>query len=294
MKLKMSGKLTQAIGVTTLALSGFGMPPAAQAVTVAISDTFTLNGTERMVGNELRGTVTEIGNRTWGVAGSQAVSPIFAAGGMVVGTTATSACTAFVPLSGLSSTYMSLQVDLNASGSPWAAVAFNGSATSMWSDNLLLTVNNSGGYVLYDNGLTYVTSGTAAIFTPDAFNQVRLDYDATANAVSAWINGVEIITNVSLGAYTPALNYAGFDFYAGAGAGKAVDNFQVAIIPEPVIGGLLLFGLGGFLTRRGVKVPDEVAVIGYDDEPLCLVVDNFLGRDGGSGGADRVIRRMVR
>lgn len=245
----MNRKLNQMMGVAAVAMGLLGLAASASADVVVISDTFTLNETTRKVGDPLNGTTTEVGSRTWNKPGVETYSPLFAAGNMVVGATATSAYTAFVPLTGISSTYFSLQMDLNTSGAAWAALAFNSSDASMWYPSLLLTVDKNGGYNLLDNNIAPIpgASGTAPIFTSGAFNNIQLSYYAPSNRVSIAINGVAVVNNLSLGAYTPALNYAGFDFYDGAG--KAVDNFQV-VIPEPVSASLLLLGLGGLLARR--------------------------------------------
>jgi len=247
----MNNKLTQMMGVATVAMGLLGLASNALADVVVISDTFTLTPTRTAL-SDLRGTVTEIGNRTWIPAGpaAETATPVFAAtGDMVIGTIHSS-YTAIVPLSGISSTYTSLQMDINPSGSPWAAAAFAPNSNSMWYSSLALTLDNGGNYNLYANGFaTQVATGTASNFTPDAFNTVYIGYYAPSNTVSAWINGTPVVNNASLGSFTPGLDYAGFYFYDGTG--KAVDNFQVAI-PEPVAASLLLLGLGGLLARRRV------------------------------------------
>ncbi len=245
----MNSKRSQMMGLAAVAVSLLGLAASASADVVVISDTFTLNETDRTVGADLRGTVTEVGNRTWIPAGpaGETQSPIFSTGGSVTGPAAAT-YTALVSLSGISSTYMSLQADINPAGGSWAGLAFNYSGDSMWYPSLLLVLDNGGGYTLFNSSIASIVGGTATVFTPNAFNNVQLSYYAPSNSVSISINGVGVVNNLDLGAYTPpALNYAGVEFYSGDG--KAVDNFQVAI-PEPVTAGLLLLGLGGLLARR--------------------------------------------
>jgi len=244
----MNNKRSQMMGIAVAAMGLLGLMPSVSADVVVISDTFTLNGTDRTVGAPLAGTVTEVGNRTWSLTGAETLSPTFATGGTVVGTPGF-ADNVLVSLSGISSAYTSVQADINPSGGAWAALVFNDNAGSMWYGSLMIILDNSGGYTLFKGNYagTVVATGTAPTFTPNALNQVQMAYYAPSNSVSAWINGVNIVNAVSLGAYTPVLNYAGLAFYDGTG--KEVDNFQVAI-PEPVTASLLLLGLGGLLARR--------------------------------------------
>jgi hypothetical protein len=245
----MNSKLSQMMGLAAVAVSLLGLAASASAGVVVISDSFTLNETDRTVGADLRGTTTEVGNRTWIPAGpaGETNSPVFATGDIVTGPAA-GAYTTLVSLSGISSTYTSLQADINPTGGSWAALTFNYSSDSMWYPSLLLILDNGGGYTLFNSSISPIVGGTATVFTPNAFNNVQLSYYAPSNSVNISINGVGVVNNLGLGAYTPpSLNYAGFDFYSGEG--KAVDNFQVAI-PEPVTASLLLLGLGGLLARR--------------------------------------------
>ena len=153
--------LDRLTGFAAVAISLMGLAPDTQsATTVVIADTFALAAPHRLAGTALAGTVTETGGRTWVTAGGETRSPVFAAGGVVTGSTA-AAYSALVPL-GFSGSLVSLQADLIPGGTPWAGVVFNHAAGSMWYDSLLLTLDNDRHYVLFADGVaTRVAGGTA-------------------------------------------------------------------------------------------------------------------------------------
>jgi hypothetical protein len=222
---------------------------------VLIADAFTTGATPRAVGEPLLGTTTPVGGATW-VGNS---SPLFMADNAVGNGTdpVPAAIVGFVSLASApaGNKIVTVQADADFRGNSWGSVQFSnvaGTTSDVFASDLLLyfsQVGTSGSYVIFANDFnTVVTSGNVTAIV--GANALQLSYDTASNTASAWINGNNVVNAVSLGAYTPVLNYAGFGAYDTVNHDATltrVDNFQVdvTVVPEP--GAISLLVLGGVL-----------------------------------------------
>lgn len=82
-----------------------------------------------------------------------------------------------------------------------------------------------------------------------------IEYNDTTNSANLTINGTQVVTNVSLGAFNPTFDSLGFTFQNPGGSNlgtnqMAVDDLEVQIVPEPASIGLMACGLI-LISRRG-------------------------------------------
>ncbi len=228
-----------------------------------ITDSFTLNGGTRVAGVSLNGLQTETGGVTW--EGRNAFT--FTADGTIVmplptppagGIETRIMSVPFVPAASLT---VSVQADIQpphlnnegpdvfgslgfclnptptgdpTPGHPYYDLGFyNTDPMGRGLGQLWAYLGKDGSWSLRANANAIVlASGSAPNFEPTSFNRMRITYDTVANTAALSINGTNVATGVSLGAFTPTIEHAGFFFHRLDGA--AVDNFAVQSVVPPM------------------------------------------------------------
>ena len=245
---KMNTKKISILASLTLlsAVTGFMVPNA--SATVIISDTFS--GTAP---NGLYGTTTPVGSAVW--VGNN-TPPIFTGANSVTNNSTHVSSLAVVALTAGYTTY-TISANANFTGNDWGTLQFsnNPSGSDIFSSSLTFLFNQQGtpSYNLYINGLgTRIATGHAGNST--GFNNLQLQYNATLDTASVFVNGTEVVASISLGAFTPDTTYAGFSFYSDTGhtaSDTQLSTFQIDAVPEPAAWSLLAFSLTTvFVLRR--------------------------------------------
>jgi hypothetical protein len=134
----------------------------------------------------------------------------------------------------------------------------------------IATTNSSGDFLLYllgvnasvglnfgsdSNGDQYVIYGpgiAGRVTLPgSSYNDYQLRYDASAEAMSLWINGTEYANNIYTNEHDTYLAYLGWGGGADVGNPLANWNSVSLTIPEPSSAALILLGGGAlFYLRR--------------------------------------------
>jgi hypothetical protein len=226
-----------------LLLAAFGVLLSMPATygTVLISDSFSLNSSNRQAGSSLPGTTTEVGGVTWSGDGSWK----FTAGGMVQ--SASGSTDASVPLS-LGSDPVTVSVDMDFAGNTTTSYGMLGlnyqTPTQPYLWTLWLFVRGNGQWALRQSG-TDLASGSG-LDTGAGLHELKIGYDAVTGLASAWYDGAALAADKALTA-PPAVVRAGFGTSIG---GLSADNFVIDVVPEPVTLALVALGAVALLRRR--------------------------------------------
>lgn len=207
---------------------------------VVISDSFSINPS-RAIASSVIGSNVEVGGKTWIHNGLDVSSPIIASspnGGAAIAQGSPGAPVSYstiVDLAGISSTQTAVQADLNPANSGWSAIIFSDTGGSMWNSSLMMLIDPVGKFSLYANHTsTFLTEAYAPTFHVGALNQLKMSYDSGGNTLTAWVNSVKVVDALTLGSYTPGLNYAGLTVNGASHAnGPTMDNFMVSIADPP-------------------------------------------------------------
>jgi hypothetical protein len=236
--------------------AGASLTGAPAHAAVIVSDTFTLNDSDRQAGDGLDGTQTEVGGATWAANGSL----VFTTDGDISSNATGSVRVATVAIGGPGALddIVSVKVDLNPAGAGNAAVGFTSNHGNFNNDdftNLWVTFSNGGTVTLRQNGDSALDQHNIAgesYFFASQLNTVEIIVNRQASKVDVVVNGTTVIDDfdvtLSSGAY---LNRAGFMITNPGTAGTPrVDNFEVSSVPEPASLGLMGLGLMLLTPRR--------------------------------------------
>ncbi|MBP1990110.1 LamG-like jellyroll fold domain-containing protein [Paenibacillus eucommiae] len=245
-------------------------PPVENPLPLTISDSFTLDGVNRIAGEALSGTVTEVGDRTW-EANSEFIFAGSGSGGYVT-STSSGTKTAFVPYVP-AGTMSSIEVDIKPFGmGGWSAVGFSKEASAFWgSGQIWMFLREDGYYNIWVNGTqNLLANGFIASFDPDEYTHLRLEHDAVMQTVSVWVNEDSIVNASNIGAiqgFTPDIKYAGFMVSAQTPNETAFKNFQVKGPAVPIEDPLPLtisdsFAVDGVNRTAGSELNDTKTEVG--------------------------------
>lgn len=92
------------------------------------------------------------------------------------------------------------------------------------------------------------TGGGPVSFVRDAWAEIRVDFDLTANTISQFYNGSLIASGTWSSTPASALALAAVDLYAGTGNAVYYDDMSVAPIPAPA--SIALTGAAGLIALR--------------------------------------------
>lgn len=240
-----SAKLRPAtLTIVSLAAAAVAVTTSLVQAKPLISDSFTLNQTDREAGDGLAGTSVEIGGVTWSAHPNLKFS---SDGGITDGVGGTGVRVATVPIGGGGAygNVVSVKADVNPAGVGSIGVGFinqhkdfrNGTAINLW-----VTLTHGGTWALRQNGDNTLQSGNIANaphFHQGELNTVELIVDRNAETVDLLINGVTTLDNFAVTLASDAyLNRAGFQLTQPSGGGQAnvprVDHFSAPGLPEIV------------------------------------------------------------
>lgn len=224
---------------------------------VAISDSFTLNGTDREAGDPLNGTMTEVGGATWTAGPSDPASLynlVFGTSGGVVSTGDT-ALQMSVPFSFSAYSSMgniaTISSVVNFDQGSWFAIAFNyGPVGPNFNGKVWMLVTPDGGYQIFNNGTsTFLGGGSVALNSGN--NTFSFTYnESTQTLISADINGASLLSNVGIAAGAP-IDTAMF-FWNGSGPDNLVSSISIDVVPEPSTTAMIV-AAGGALLVYGFR-----------------------------------------
>jgi hypothetical protein len=210
---------------------------------IIISDAFTNKSPNRDVGDPLNGTPTEVGGKIW-AANPQAV---FGYGHITVANPALndSYIGGFPFTIPADNPLATVEADVDVRGSNWIAVGFSYSAMGgYWGHaQLCILLHPSGLAEVFANATNNLLSRQPApVFYAAGFNKLKLEYNASAKTVSAWVNGNIVLNRYYLNIpnFSPNIQYAGFHVWNDNNAATLpqmkVDNFaasSASIVNQP-------------------------------------------------------------
>ena len=240
-------------------VAGIGrVAPARSAA--AVGDAFTIRPGARDAGDPLFGTTTEVGGRTWSggpnLKGLQFAADAANPGGYVTFATDAATAEASVPFDVPAGRTVRVAADVrprSADPVDWVAVGFGNPGGDPFErftapePHVNLTFTGNPWALVRTNGEFYVFAGPgtanemghgmAGSYVPGAFNRMELDYDTAADTVTFRLNGVEQPLDDPVVHAPGPLAGAGFRMHRSQHGD--IDNFSVAVVPEPVPQGLL-------------------------------------------------------
>jgi len=221
-------------GDAVLFISDLGLNPT------LITDSFANNSPDRDAGDPLNGTLTETGNERW-VATASAV---FSNGGYITNTNAsTPAGSVEFDPSAYGGDVVMAEAEVNSAdglGDNWLSIGFMSGTGSVWADGeVWMLVRRDGQYTVFADRTNHNLADSAVIVNEDDLKRASILYNPSQNTVSAWINGIPILTDYDLDglSFTPSITRAGFTTHCVDGFPAdsiAIDNFAVKVgINEP-------------------------------------------------------------
>ncbi|MCH9646650.1 MAG: tandem-95 repeat protein [Deltaproteobacteria bacterium] len=213
-----------------------------------VTDHLSLNGSDRVLGSLLHGTVTDSGERAW-EAGPMAIFGGDSTDGEVTHgdagsqTQSVRGSFSFDPLQLPGTPVLTLGSDLRVSGAGWAGLGFASSATAGFagtggSGQVWILIRQDGEFGVHVEGSgnhSPLAAGTATDFVVGGDNKVKVQYDTVQQTVSAWVNSQQVLSAAPLpGDFGNRIDitHAGFhlNLLDGGAAGRMVvdDVFALA------------------------------------------------------------------
>lgn len=217
--------------------------------TVVIEDSFSLNETDRKVGDTLNGTQTEVGGKTWITATlAEDNETVLFAGDSENGYVDTSYGNypsmaipfSFSEYSEYGDTAV-LSVAMNFGGSNNSVTLAFGRATSNAGTNgtAYLSVNVNGSWGLKNAASTGV-SGSLGALDNEAEYEIKLIFNESTNIVSAYFDGNALAEDVEL---NDVAGDTSAIFVHNQYSSEEFNSFSVEMIPEPDVFATLLGAL---------------------------------------------------
>ncbi|MBX7208126.1 MAG: hypothetical protein K1X78_07440 [Verrucomicrobiaceae bacterium] len=226
------------------AVEGGGRGPfAVSAPATTFTDTFTTGDGTGVANGNLHGNQVEVGTAVWQAEAAYFYSATNRAenDSTRLPLTSVDSRIAYLNTPLAAGEAITVEADVsppfgNAAANVWTAIGvannpaalsgsgfFNAGVGQVW-----ILLAKDGSWNAFANA-TAIALGSGAAGTAPGFvvgmNHLKLQYDAATNKASAWINGTQVLTDVSLGAFTPVITATGFQTFRKEQA--AVDNFSV-------------------------------------------------------------------